>query len=434
MRPRLPFQRLSAENWQNLAIAGLIVFYAAQVVLDISWQNFCGHLGIDFCAFWSAGHVANQHSYSAVYDLQKLAELQRPLLPARAGADGFRVIPIPYLPVFILPFQLLALLPAPAAGAIWILFNIAGTLLYLRRFASRTGDRPPATRLLVMVVVSAPVFLNLFTGQVNLWLMICIGEFLVASMSGRGFRSGLWLGGLLLKPQSLVLLVPALLIQRSTRTALGLVSSGAALLGASWLLAGRGALLELAGLWVGYAGGLPTNDPQLMMNWRMIGSHAANIAGPLLGAVVMAVGMIVTAVAAIALWIRPFGRNVSRFLVATVALIAATTVVAWHAHVHMAMILIPPLLLLAQRRRGLLHGALEWWVFLPTALYFIRLALASMIHAEILGGDAYSLLDFLAGAGAFAMNLYLVGWALAQLKPWKPREWARQAAHSDSSG
>jgi hypothetical protein len=185
---------------------------------------------------------------------------------------------------------------------------------------------------------------------------------------------------------------------------------------------------------VGYAGGLPTNDPQLMMNWRMIGFHATSIAGPLLGVIVMGAGTIATTMAALALWIRPFGGDASRFLVAGVGLIAATTAVAWHSHVHMAMILIPALLLLAQRRRELLRGVLEWWVFLPAVLYFIRIALASATRAEILGGGAYGFLDFLAGVGAFAMNLYLVGWALDQLKPWRTGAWPIHAADSNETG
>jgi hypothetical protein len=171
-----------------------------------------------------------------------------------------------------------------------------------------------------------------------------------------------------------------------------------------------------------------------MMNWRMAGFLTANIASPPVGAVVMAVGIIATTMAALALWIRPFEGDLSRFLVATAGLIAATTAVAWHSHVHMGMILIPPLLLLARQRRERLRGALEWWVFLPAAIYFIQIALAAMMRAGILDGGGYRILDSLGGAGAFAVNLCLVGWALGQLKPWKRRAPALQATGSDASG
>ena len=79
-----------------------------------------------------------------------------------------------------------------------------------------------------MLLISLPVFLNLFTGQVNVWLVVCVGEFMRASISGREFRSGLWLGGLLLKPQALLLLAAGLLMRRRARILAGTCSRGAA--------------------------------------------------------------------------------------------------------------------------------------------------------------------------------------------------------------
>ena len=58
-----------------------------------------------------------------------------------------------------------------------------------------------------------PVFLNFFFGQVNLWLLICAGEFFRAFLSAKPLKAGLFLGGWLLKPQLLILIIPFLLIQ-----------------------------------------------------------------------------------------------------------------------------------------------------------------------------------------------------------------------------
>ena len=48
----------------------------------------------------------------------------------------------------------------------------------------------------------------------NIWLLVFVSEFLIANRRGREVRSGFWLGGLLLKPQTLILLLLGLLIAR----------------------------------------------------------------------------------------------------------------------------------------------------------------------------------------------------------------------------
>ena len=418
--PRVPFRDLPREKWINLAVAGLLTYYAAQVILNILWGNLFGDLGIDFGSFWSAGHLANQFGYSSVYNIELMGQTQRQLLPERALAiSGLGVIPTPYLPVFLLPFQLLALLPPAPAAALWMALNLAGSILYLRRFSRRLAGRPLEFRLLLLVMASAPIFLNIFTGQVNLWLMICVGEFLLARRSGKPFQAGLWLAGLLLKPQTLVLIVPAVLWQRWKKTTLGMLAGAAAVIAGSWVLAGSEALRQLANLWLGYAGGLPTNDPQLMMNWRMIGFHLAGLAGPTWANFVVIAGMLATAGAALALWSRPLGTDSTKLTVASLGLFAATCTVAWHAHAHMAMLLIPPLLALVLQPRPVAQRAFLWWILLPAALYVIRTILASIMRLGAMGEAAYSLLDILAGIGLLAMNLILLGWTLRQSRPWE---------------
>jgi Glycosyltransferase family 87 len=418
-RHRRPLGGLTGQAWVNLAIAALILYYTAQVILNIAWSNMFGDLGIDFRSFWSAGYVANHHGYAAVYDLAILGGTERSLLPTAASTSFvFQVIPTPYLPVFILPFQVLALLPPTVAAYIWIALNTVATGLYLWSFLRRAGIQRIQFRLLLLAAVSAPVFLNLFTGQVNLLLMICIGESLLATLSGRHFHAGLWLAGMLLKPQSLILIIPALLIRRQLKPLAGLLAGGAAVVAASWMLAGSAALTALARLWLGYAGGLPTNDPQLMMNWRMIAISLGNVGAAALAPAIVVGGIAATIVAVLTVWWRQAASDDSQFEIAFVVLLAGTAVVTWHSHVHMAMILLPPLLLLAHRHRDVLGNLLEWWVLLPAALYVLRILLAAIMHLGRLGGGAYALLDFLAGIGLFGMNVLLVAWGMLQGRPW----------------
>src|SRR5574340_157048 len=102
----LPFRNMTAVGWQNLAIAGILLFYAGQVAADVLWGNLFGNLGSDFGAFWSAGQIANRLGYRFVYDLEILRQVQSGILPplARAIID-VRTIPVPFLPVFLIPFQ-----------------------------------------------------------------------------------------------------------------------------------------------------------------------------------------------------------------------------------------------------------------------------------------------------------------------------------------
>jgi len=412
-RIKAPFRDLTREKWQNLAIAALVVFYAAQIALDLAWGNLFGRFATDFASFWSAGFIANHEGYAAVYNLDLMGRIQHPLLPTIPSSPYvFHPIPTPYLPVFIVPFQLLALVPPVPAAYVWEILNFLGTIAYLWFFSSKIGVRSPRGHLIALMMVSAPVFLNLFAGQVNLLLAISAGEYLRAAIAGRRFQSGLWLGGLLLKPQCLILIVPALLLQRSLKSILGQCASSAAILGASLLLGGAESLSKLAQLWLGYAAGLPTNDVSLMMNWRMIGAQLGTVIGPQRAWIIAMTGLAVTAFATLALWLRPVRTDSARFVVSMTATFAATGAVAWHSHVHTAMIVIPPLIVLYRTQRALLGKILGWWVFLPASLYFVRLVLASMIHAGVIPSQASGFLDFLAGVGSFGLNLYLLGWAI----------------------
>ncbi len=413
----LPFHGITAEGWGNLAIAGLIMFWILQVAFEIIQSTIFAHLGSDFASFWSAGYIANHAGYAAVYDLNLMRRVQAPLLPSvDSGRFVFQPNPTPYLPVFVLPFQLLALMPPLLAGAFWLLLNIIGTVWYLRYFGDRVAGRYPSARLALMLMVSAPAFLNLFTGQINLPLMICVGEYLLAALAGRDLRAGLWLGGLLLKPQCLVLVIPALLLERSGKTLLGFIGSSAAIVAASWIMGGTASLQLLGGLWLGYASGLPTNDPQLMMNWRMIALQLGAFTGSQVGWTVAIIGLVATAVFGIRMWLRRGNAGPTRLTIAVATLFAATSLVAWHSHVHMAMILIPPLLALHMTRRDLLGGFLEIWCFIPASLYFVRLIVASMLHVGAISSAMSTIVDLPAGIGMFAMNIVLVIWGARLLE------------------
>ena len=412
-RIALPFAHMTPAAWQNLAVAGLLLFYMGQVAFELLWGNLFGNLGSDFGAFWSAGHIANHLGYRWAYDLEVMKQVQREIVPISARLLGdSRTIPAPLLPVFLLPFQLLAFLRPAIAFAAWSLLNLAGTVLYLRRFVARLGPASMDSRLLLLCLASAPVFLNLFLGQANLWLMICVGESLLALTNRRPALAGAWLAGLLLKPQLLVLIVPALLLRRQFKVLAALALGGAALIGASWMLAGSEALSALARLWLGYAGGLPTNDIQLMMNWRMLSLHAAALLGDGPAQIILILGSLLTALAGIGLWMRRAAMETEHLPIVAVGIWAATAAVAWHSHVHSAVLLIPPLLMFAFRWPAIGPRILSSWVLIPSAAFLARLGLAALVRLTVFPPNANSWVDSLGAVAQLGVNLWLLALAV----------------------
>ena len=179
----LSSQPETSTYWLNLCLGGLIVFY----VIYMAWQSMqhmvCGQIGVDYCEYWSAGTVANSHGYAAIYDLKRLETAQRLNLPVAPGSLPIPVLPFLYLPVFVFPFELLARLSPETGYWIWTGVNAGLLLVYLQFFLRQTRLRPASARLMICIFASLPVFMNLLTGQMELWLVVCVGEFMRAILS-----------------------------------------------------------------------------------------------------------------------------------------------------------------------------------------------------------------------------------------------------------
>jgi hypothetical protein len=272
--------------------------------------------------------------------------------------------------------------------------------------------KPISSRLVLMILASLPVFLNIFAGQVGVWLAICIGEFLRAARDHRPLRAGFWLGGLLIKPQVLILLVPILALQRSRRILAGLVACTLILGLTSIALVGSNGLFQMLQLWIAYAGSQAHIWIEGMMNWRMLGFHLSALTAPWMGYGIALTGMALTLFMAVRAWRRPVDMQSPQMPVAVLGILAATTVFTWHSQINTAMILIPPMVYLLQSR-ALPRKALVFWVFLP-ALAFIPVVFAPGLLAtlKVASPDDGRFLYFFIGASQFAVDIYLFWWAL----------------------
>jgi hypothetical protein len=411
-----PFRNLSREAWQNLFIVAFLAFYAGQVILDIAWNNYCGNLAIDYCAFWSAGKIANTDGYGQVYNLERLWEIQQPITSKYMSVEQYAPVPVPYLPIFIFPFQFFALLDVIPGFWLWTALNAGGTVAYLRFFIQKTSlGRTINTRSLLLATLALPVFLNLFQGQVNLWLMICTGEFLRKIIDNKPFQAGLWLGGLLLKPQILILIIPALLFRRLFSTIYGFTLTSFGLGIASLFLGGWAIIPKLIQLWIGYTGGLPSNYPEAMMNWRMVALNINALSNSGLGWWVAIPCLIATLLFALYNWKFSFDNHSPQFAVAILGTFAATSAIAWHSHFSMMMIVIPILLYLMSQ--DILPNELfSFWIFMPPILMLITYIIAPFFKTGLFPESYYPILNLLSGLRGLILNIYLLWWAVEYLK------------------
>mgnify|MGYP000502579089 CR=1 FL=1 len=414
---RRPFQNLGSRQWQNLGLVALLTFYMTRMGMETARNNLFLAIGGDYLAFWSAGHIANQYGYGAVYDMDLMQEDQASIVsslkPSLVPVSPMQFL---YLPVFVLPFQILARLPLKWSFWTWSLLCLGVFSLYIRFFSRSTALGSWSGHLLAMMLLSYPAALNLIDGQVSFFLAICIGEFLRHQMAGRPFWAGAWLGGLLLKPQTLILILPAMVIQRKWKALLGFVAVASLLLALSVGLAGVQGISRLVNLWIGCSTGTGWlgNNPKYMTNWRMVGIHLSHWIPPTPAWIFAYMSMVVMLGCSLLLWRRPRPPDHPSFAVAVLGTLAATAAISWHTHVHMLVMLIPPLAYLYARGE-LPERMLSVWTFALPLAAFVGLLVALLTQKGVfaLYPGASGLPEGLAG---LLLNLAILLWAFQRLQ------------------
>lgn len=413
----IPFRNLGVRERENLGMLAIAIFYLTYLLWALATSGLLAGVGGDYLGFWSAGVVANTYGYAQVYDLKVMKSIEETVVPLLHDPSlTFVPMPAPFLPVFLLPFQLLALLDARVSLGVWTIVQVVLLVWYLRFFVKRTGD-PRRKSFLPAAMFSFPVFATLFEGQVNVLLIICVGEFLRAMMNNRPFRAGLWLGGLLLKPQFLILVLLATLIQRSWKALLGFSIGACALLTISLGLAGKDGLVNMMQLWLGYSEGIGTNAPENMMNWRMVIVRLSAFTTPWLGWSIGIAGILLSLVAYVSLWRTTLSPTSLQYRIALLGTLAGTGAITWHAHAHTLVMLIPPFLLLLDHYPWCKRG---WNLFvfsLPLAA-FGGLILSLLVRLKVLPSFERPQ-GLLLALTALGLNLYLLARSLQTLERWR---------------
>lgn len=352
----------------------------------------CHYTATDFRGYYASAQIAWQQGFARVYHQPTQDEYQAKLpLPCPDGslASPPLRVTMPYLPAFVI-----LLLPLPVLGfsssyTLWTLVNLTVLVLYCWRFCRALAGTVSVLKLLQWIVC-LPLLATLSLGQMNVFLVICLGEFTLAMARGKEYRSGFWLAGLLLKPHTLILFLPGLALSRRWKPLLGFLAGFGLILGGSYLLAGWQGLQDMLGMVFQFA------DPKFetaptMMNWRSLALNLQEAIPIGLAWGIAVAGMILVALSGLSLWLLqtsqpPAGtRSISAdhglaiasdqafspslwTIYLVLATYAATCSIAWHSHFYMLLPMIPFLIYLDGQNR-IPSGLLALWIWGPPLFY-----------------------------------------------------------------
>lgn len=384
----------------------LAVLFLAGLSVYLISGRYCDYLATDFRGYYAAAQTTRQVGIGAVYDARNQAERQDEL--DLSCPDGTQQPPlihvlVPYLPVFVPLFLPLPLLEMSSSYLFWVVMNLVVLVIYLRRFSIALTGLVNYYKLFQWVICF-PVFANLALGQVNVLLVIILGEFMLALLRGKSYLSGVWAGCLILKPHMLILLLPGLVITRRWRVLFGFLSSLAVLISASFLLAGADGMLAWLNVIRSFSAPSFLSLPN-MMNGRALAFNLARWLpgwGAWLAAAVL---MISVAVMVLYLWAR---SQLSRqYLWLMIATLAGTFIISWHSNLYLWICLLPFLLALDIKDQ-VPTFLLVAWIFGPPVIYFLVYLFSPGLAHPALGMTMLGFNLFLLGFSARRQGFCLV--------------------------
>jgi len=409
-------------HWQTIIIVALASFYLSSIgfkIVNTRTQLYSA----DILAFWSVGKIADEYGYSHIYDLEKLKVFQAQVM-SELGLLGqnelqkFKPTAVPYLSIFIFPFQFLSRLEIHTASLVWLILNlivlIGYLLFFFRHLQAESGIKKQRVYALLLVLISYPVFDNCWEGQINVLLMICVGEFIRNASLRKPVIAGVWLGGLLLKPQLLILIVPIFLFLRYWKVLAGFLISSFVFISSSWVLSRTQGMAQLITLLSKYSTGMTTNSTDIMINWRMIGINLNSLSHSSLGWVIAALGMLGTLMAVIYLVAQKPAFGSATWMFMTLGIFSATLAFTWHAHNHMAMVLVPLLLTTSVSGRLPLK-ILDIWSLIPPIVW-IGLSLIVVTIPFVADQMSFNYLGFTFVISRFLVNLIILIYVVIHIK------------------
>jgi hypothetical protein len=387
----------------SIALWILCIIFAVCILIFLIWnlvhRGLFEYIGIDYRLWYSSAMIARYHGFDLIYDINLQTHYQIRMYQQYARITTVSIpfwpLPLPYLSVFIFPMLLLTLIEPVTGFFLWSFINTVGTLVYLTYFI-RQNKLWISWKFIFVTLFALPLFLNITFGNVNIWLLIAFGESITALKKGCLFRSGFWIAGLLLKPQTLLILIPGLIFARQFKLLAGALAGAIIIAISSFLLSGTNAFL----------GPFETimNWPKILADTGMtIFSLSTNLNQflPNIISNIISISLIlITFFSTMWLWFpnqQPLsGDNLELSFLAS---FAAACAISPHSNVHMALPLLAPGLALVSKKRIPIHLVLGW-VFIPMEIFLI-VSISSIGAAHIFGG-----------MGMLIANLFILYWII----------------------
>ena len=147
---------LLKKPWRISLLLVLLVYFLLFIGQPLAKGDWC--LLNDYLGYYSAGQIMNEEQPALVYDYGLLEEYQADIYRSCGSYEsGLEVISMVYLPFFMAPFQLFALLNYSISTAIWIILNFALLVLYLTFFTRKVFGKNLPFYLGLLILVSIPV-------------------------------------------------------------------------------------------------------------------------------------------------------------------------------------------------------------------------------------------------------------------------------------
>lgn len=162
-----------------------------------------------------------------------------------------------------------------------------------------------------------------------------------------------------------------------------------------------------------------SSSPSLMMNWRMLGLLVDRVTSSTTGWAVTIFGTIISVSLAF-FYLRNFRKlDQDRIIIVLFGLFALSCTIAWHAHFHMSIILIPPLIYL-YFKQIINKNIIIFWFILPILVQFFIYFLYVLIEFKYLPTAYYQMAEFSYGLIGLIINLTFLFWAIYFLKKSTP--------------
>mgnify|MGYP005846635025 CR=1 FL=1 len=251
-----------------IVLSGYLIF----TIYQIRYRGLFEYIGIDIRLWYATGLIAKEREIWQVYDLSCQSTIQKMIYEQYSKFSPkysmqFFPLRFGYLPIYILLFKWITDYPIISAFILWTALNVFGTAIYISIWIMRLKFTENAGLMFFFGFFSIYSFLNIIFGQINLLLLVLIGEMFHALESRRDFIAGMLLSFCLVKPQLILPLFPiVVIILRRKNLFLGLLSGTTIVLVVSFMMGGFQSAVGMINIYKNWPSDLNTSG----MTWKAL--------------------------------------------------------------------------------------------------------------------------------------------------------------------